>query len=315
MAWPTLPGICLGATETMGRDTTPATAAHPRPPCPVCGAGSWSSPLRATRLRMCSVCGTVLNDRSPSRKEEERIYESYSSAPKPEEAPIGAAQWQWVTRTLRPVAAGERLAVLDIGCGHGGFLTAARDSGAQVAGVELDPAGVATCRALGLPVEHGSVFDTGLPPGTWDVITMWDVLEHLEFPRRALELALPGLCPGGLLVVRGRNARFHVPWKAAYARCRGPMRRLHLRDLSCVHRWGFGPAAYARLLRETGLAEIRLHPGIPTPGDRSGALGPRQLARGVKALLRVAGVLAYHASLHHVYLFPSVLVSGRKPGA
>ena len=285
------------------------------PDCPLCGGNMWSSQWEGTRLRGCLGCGIVLHDRSVSREEEERLYDNYSSSPAPDEVPIAASQWRWLNRVLLPPDRRHDLSVLDIGCGHGAFLCAARADGGRVAGVELDPAGVASCLRTGLRVLQGSIFDVGVPPGPWDVVTMWDVLEHLEHPREALELAVREMKPGGILVLRGRNARLHAPFKAMYARVRGPASRLGLPDVGCVHRWGFGPAGYSLLLRDAGVVDIQLYSGIPTPGDRSGALGPATLARFIKGAIRVSGALTHLASLRYLYPFPSVLIAGRKPAS
>jgi SAM-dependent methyltransferase len=299
-----------GATAT--GDTGIDVAAVPE--CPVCGLRGWSGLRGRTRLRVCLGCRTVLNDRSASRQEEERQYEAYSVAPKTDEGRIAATQWDWVKRrALVRLDEQRALAVLDIGCGHGAFLEAARRDGCRVAGVELDPAGAATCRGLNLPVLQGSVFDVGVPEGPWDVITMWDVLEHLEHPRRALQLVVAELAPGGRLVLRGRNAELHAPFKILYACLRGSLQRLRVPDVSCIHRWGFGPDGYARLLRDSGVVDIRSYPGVPTPGDRSGALGPRMVAGIIKRVAQGVGVTIHYGSLARLYPFPSVLVSGAKP--
>jgi 2-polyprenyl-3-methyl-5-hydroxy-6-metoxy-1,4-benzoquinol methylase len=294
------------------------------PACPICGATDWTEPAAATRLCFCRGCRTVFNDRSASRAEEERRYDVYSrqsgvTRSEAEGREVALHQWNWVRSVKQPSAgqpAGEAegrepgTAVLDVGCGHGSFLRAAREDGCRVAGIELDPAGAATCRALEIPVTQGSLFDVEIPAGPWDVITLWDVLEHLECPARALRLLAPLLAPGGLLIVRGRNARLHAPLKIAYSRVRVAARALRVPDLSCVHRWGFGTEHYRRLLHSAGLPEVALYPGVPTPGDRSRMLGPRAVAAAVKRSVGAFASSAHQLSGGRWYPFPSVLVAG-----
>ena len=278
------------------------------PSCPVCGERNWPPPLAGTRLRPCRGCGTVYHDRSTSREEEEGRYGAYTDAPGAYEEVVASEQWAWVEREFRRVDS-----VLDIGCGHGAFLNAARARGCRTAGVELDPAGAASCREQGLDVRHGSFFDVGVPPGPWALITLWDVLEHLEHPRLALDALLPELACGGVLVLRGRNAATHAPFKARYARMRPLLTRLRIPDVSCVHRWGFDLAGYRKLLADCGLEQIRAYAGVPTSGDRSGAHCPAAVAGAIKGNVRTSGFLLHRVEAGRWYPFPSVLIAARRP--
>lgn len=80
--------------------------------------------------------------------------------------------------------------LLEVGCYCGYFLDVARKNGLVVEG--LDPSSWAVGRAkndLDLNVYHGSVSDVGnLTKEEFDSIAMWDVLEHLEDPLKALQL-------------------------------------------------------------------------------------------------------------------------------
>jgi SAM-dependent methyltransferase len=84
---------------------------------------------------------------------------------------------------LRP---GGRL--LDVGAGTGVFLNEMRRYGAwDVKGVELNEAAAEQGRTkFGLDVFRGQVEDAPWPAGSFDVVTLWDVLEHLPDPRGAL---------------------------------------------------------------------------------------------------------------------------------
>ncbi len=73
--------------------------------------------------------------------------------------------------------------MLDVGCHVGTFLTIAEQHGFQVAGVEPSTwaSEIARGRING-PVHRGAVEDAPLPEGGYDVITLWDVIEHLPDP-------------------------------------------------------------------------------------------------------------------------------------
>lgn len=280
------------------------------PACPVCAACAWSAPAFGTRLRSCAGCGTVLNDRSASRQEEEQLYDHCESVPVQDQDTIARRQWEWV-RAQFADRAPESLSVLDIGCGSGSFLRAARAAGARAAGLELDPVGLKACRVAGLEVSSGSLFDVGVPEGPWDVVTFWDVLDHLEHPGEAIRIVAREMRPGGLVVLRGRNARLHAPLKRLLRRFPFLTRRLRVPDVTVVHRWGFSPAGWKTLLQKNELDPIQLYPGLPTPGNRYATLGTGTLISAAKSATLVAGVGLFRASAGRVYPFPSVLVAGR----
>ena len=99
------------------------------------------------------------------------------------------------------VAHGGRGDLLDVGCGPGLFLEAARDRGWGVAGMEMNERCVARLRERGIPVSTRPLEDPDLDDGCCDCLTLWEVLEHLQEPRAALERVRRLLRPGGLLVI------------------------------------------------------------------------------------------------------------------
>jgi SAM-dependent methyltransferase len=94
--------------------------------------------------------------------------------------------------------------LLDVGCATGLFLDAAQRYGQwEVRGIEPSLSAAEFGRQqLGLDIVQGTFADVDLEDTTFDVITMWDVLEHLHHPVTALQKASRLLRPGGLLVVR-----------------------------------------------------------------------------------------------------------------
>jgi SAM-dependent methyltransferase len=97
---------------------------------------------------------------------------------------------------LRPAAR-----LLDVGCGAGRFLTAARDAGLRVEGHEL-LASVArlAADATGLPVHSGPLEAIS---GHYDVVHLADVVEHVTHPLDLLRAARERLADSGMLIARG----------------------------------------------------------------------------------------------------------------
>jgi SAM-dependent methyltransferase len=88
--------------------------------------------------------------------------------------------------------------VLDVGCFDGGFLGGLRS--ARRFGVEISPAGVARARQCGIEIlgEDFKNIDSQLQ---FDVITAFDVIEHVEEPTGFVESLVKRLRPGGLLII------------------------------------------------------------------------------------------------------------------
>ncbi len=97
-------------------------------------------------------------------------------------------------------APGGRL--LDVGCASGAFLNCAADAGWSVAGVE--PAEILCHKAKQLLHGRGDIFcvplqQADLPASSFDVVTLWDVLEHVPDPLRFMQHCAKLLKPAGYL--------------------------------------------------------------------------------------------------------------------
>lgn len=90
--------------------------------------------------------------------------------------------------------------VLEIGCGSGAFLAAARDCGVQASGSDSNPAAIAAATARGLDAH---LSDGCLPARDepWDSIAAFQVLEHIPDPLPFLRSLVEHLRPGGKLVI------------------------------------------------------------------------------------------------------------------
>ncbi|MDE1928441.1 MAG: class I SAM-dependent methyltransferase, partial [Burkholderiales bacterium] len=120
----------------------------------------------------------------------------------------------WLLRHLPPRIP-RRGRLLDVGCAAGFFLAEAR-AHYEVQGVELSAWSSAWAREqLGLPVHTGTLQQAALEAGRYDVVTLWDVIEHVPDPVPLLSEAARVLAPGGSVVLTTGD------WGSAYARRRG----------------------------------------------------------------------------------------------
>jgi len=90
--------------------------------------------------------------------------------------------------------------LLDIGCGEGFFLFNATKAGYTTKGIEISrDAAEYAGREFGLDVEAKPFEDLQFPDNYFDVITLWQVLEHVPYPLIVLKEVHRILKPDGLL--------------------------------------------------------------------------------------------------------------------
>jgi 2-polyprenyl-3-methyl-5-hydroxy-6-metoxy-1,4-benzoquinol methylase len=96
--------------------------------------------------------------------------------------------------------------LLDIGCGEGFFLFSASKAGYTTKGIEIsqDAAEYAR-REFGLDIEAKPFEELRFPENHFDVVTLWQVLEHVPYPLQILKEVQRILKPGGLLAVSTPN--------------------------------------------------------------------------------------------------------------
>jgi SAM-dependent methyltransferase len=217
-------------------------------------------------LVRCDDCGLVYLSPRPSTDEIGQFYpqEFYGElTARPSRSRGGLAA---VYNRLFPTADARRLAsmlrlvrqhwpaapgrVLDVGAGDGTFLDHMARAGWKTEGTELseDSARVAAERATGSRIHVGAFEDLELQSSTYDLVTLWDVLEHLYRPLEALRKARTLLRPGGVLLVSVPN------YQALEAQLMG-RRWPHLDVPRHLHH--FTPPVLSRMLAAAGFQERR----------------------------------------------------------
>lgn len=155
--------------------------------------------------------------------------------------------------------------LLEIGCAGGFFLDEARLAGFDVLGVELNPEMVEHAReTLGLTVHCGMFERVGLNNGSFDVIVVQDVMEHVREPRKFTEHAAALLKAGGHLFVRGplEDLTKERVYLAA--------RKLTGRGAAIVneapfHLQGFNAESFRKVIASAGLMPVSFRPEAALP--------------------------------------------------
>ena len=141
--------------------------------------------------------------------------------------------------------------LLDVGCGSGHFMAAARARGFDVCGIEpaSAPADYAA-QKFNIPVIRKNILDTDLPAESFDVITAWDVIEHVSDPQAVLRCCAGWLKPGGIMTLRFPSANWQkikaVVLHSMPARSRAVF-------APTIHLYFFSEKTFTLLSRKVGL--------------------------------------------------------------
>jgi len=111
----------------------------------------------------------------------------------------------WITSLLKESGKQPPYRLLEIGCGTGVFLDKARKHGFDCEGLELSSYAAEFVRKMGIPVRTESIESAKDAPGSWDVIVMREVIEHLPHPLESLKTVHSWLKPGGVLFMATGN--------------------------------------------------------------------------------------------------------------
>lgn len=201
-------------------------------------------PLRTV---CCRDCGHVWSD--PRPHDPRRFYETdyrvaYKRAPGPlPRRVLRAGRVALLRHEIIADHLDRPQRILDVGSGGGEFAYLLSRLGHRVVGIEPNRVYAEhSSRQYGLDVLRGFVGEVALEPASFDVITIWHVLEHTEHPVAVLASLRRALKPGGLLVVEVPNL---------VARCQSPANRFHE-----AHLFSFTLETLAASAAKAGLAEL-----------------------------------------------------------
>ena len=94
---------------------------------------------------------------------------------------------------------------IDVGCGQGQFVEAMQRSGWNILGIDMSEPAIDVCCRFGLPARVLDVFSSELEPGSFDLVTMFEVIEHVSQPARFIRRAYELLRPGGVFYLTTPN--------------------------------------------------------------------------------------------------------------
>ena len=179
--------------------------------CKYCG-GKISLVNHTHSLVECEDCNLIFSSRIFEQSEFEKIYDKLYNSENPkyrqhsikeyEEIKSGIFNVGYNRRRLINKYVKSNSSVLEVGCGIGlvGAYIQNKFPGADYTGIEIDEKISTKARAFGLNIISGDFTVMENLPVTYDIVFMWEVLEHIQDMKYCLELIQDKLKPGGLLI-------------------------------------------------------------------------------------------------------------------
>lgn len=190
--------------------------------CNFCGRQITQGVHNISRLVRCMECGLIFVSPRPGGAELAAQYEKeYFQC----DAPVFGGYENYegdrdnILKTFRrrlprvmSHAKKDKPRLLDLGCATGMFLEVARESGVVGEGLDLSSFAVGQAQGKGFQVRHGQLADAGFADGSFDVLSMWDMIEHVTDPQGLLKECNRVLAPGGIAVMSTPDAGSALAW-------------------------------------------------------------------------------------------------------
>lgn len=217
----------------------------------------------------------------------------------------------FLKNAIRYKSRGRRL--LDVGCGYGFFLNLAKERGWEVYGVELSKDACQFAqRKLGLNIFCGGLKEAFFPSDYFNVVSLWNVLDHMTDPRQQLPEIKRILKNDGLLFLRLPNFLFQEKaLRIGDAFDNLFFRHTNIsRKISVSHLYAFTPYSIVSLLENEGFSPFRIKNAFPSKGNPYKIypfLGEK-LINWIKKSFFFACEFLYHLSADKILWGPSMEV-------
>jgi SAM-dependent methyltransferase len=220
--------------------------------CCICGGGQFRRAFEKETLEYvrCEGCGLIIALPLPTAADAEKFYdEDYEKggmgdALVAQEAMVRATA-RYRLNKMQRYSRGLRL--LDVGCSTGPLLEEATNAGLDADGIDLSRTAVERARLKGHSASVATV--ETLADVTYDMVTAFDVIEHVRDPVSFVEGVHKALEPGGILAITTPDTNSLT--------CRAMGRRWYF-YLPGVHTFHFNPANITALLADHGFDVLEI---------------------------------------------------------
>jgi len=167
-------------------------------------------------LVKCENCGFVFTKLIPTQEELDENYGSYERDDYL--SPVTVKRYNEILEKFEKYRKTNR--ILDVGCGMGYFLEIAKDRGWEVYGTEYTDEAIEICKSKEIEVRKGKLTADLFDKESFDVITSFEVIEHINDPVDEIRISRELLRNGGIYYLTTPNfnslLRYYLKGKYTY---------------------------------------------------------------------------------------------------
>jgi 2-polyprenyl-3-methyl-5-hydroxy-6-metoxy-1,4-benzoquinol methylase len=154
-------------------------------------------------LIKCNNCGMVFMERIPSEAELSAHYGVYTYDGVDELSELTRESYRALLDEFEPYRKTNK--IIDVGCGRGYFLEEAKKRGWEVYGTEFSQTAVQLLRQKGIQAHEGRMTTEAFGVSDFDIVTSFEVIEHINTPNAEIDVFHSILRKGGLLYITTPN--------------------------------------------------------------------------------------------------------------
>lgn len=155
----------------------------------------------STYLVKCKSCSFVFSEKIPSEKKLIEFYDGYSRDDYL--SPLTVKRYHELLDKFEPFRKTNK--ILDVGCGIGYFLEVAKERGWEVYGTEYTDKAIEICSEKGVEMKQGKLNPSDFEPESFDILTSFEVLEHINNQTEEINNFQKLLRKGGLVYLTTPN--------------------------------------------------------------------------------------------------------------
>ena len=171
--------------------------------CPSCSSDRFIllDSYKQENLHLCKDCKLVFDTRIPDKETLVNHYKQYSR--KDYNSPVTITRYKELLEKFEKFRKHNR--ILDLGCGVGYFLEVAKENNWEVYGTEYTIEAIEICKQKGIKMIEGDFPTSASGLSEFDIVTSFEVIEHIGEPFTHIREAYKVLRKGGLFYLTTPN--------------------------------------------------------------------------------------------------------------